>query len=96
MYAMARLGSGDSHSSHLRSEVSGACRGLSFVLEALLRGGLVHIYRDLRTELFLFDKFLSPFWQKLTRCPNKKKTDLARGCFPPSVFSLPQVVCATA
>ena len=24
------------------------------------------------------------------------RPDLARGCFPPSVFSLPQVVCAMA
>jgi hypothetical protein len=33
------------------SEVSGACRGLSFVLEALWRSGRVYIYRHLRAEL---------------------------------------------
>jgi len=42
---------GASGDAHLRLEVSGACRGLSFVLEALWRNGRVHIYRDLRTEL---------------------------------------------
>ena len=36
---------------HLRSEVSGACRGLSFVLEALGRCGRVYIYRHVRAEL---------------------------------------------
>ena len=72
---------GASGDAHLCSEVSGACRGLSFVLEALLRGGRVHIYRDLRAELFLFDKFLSPFWQKLTRCPNKKNMISLAGAF---------------
>ena len=39
---------GASGDAHLRLEVSGACRGLSFVLEALWRNGRVHIYRDLR------------------------------------------------
>ena len=42
---------GASGDAHLRSEVSGACRGLSFVLEALWRRGRVHIYRHLRAEL---------------------------------------------
>ena len=42
---------GASGDAHLRLEVSGACRGLSFVLEALWRNGRVHIYRDLRAEL---------------------------------------------
>ena len=42
---------GASGDAHLRSEVSGACRGLSFVLEALWRRGHVHIYRHLRAEL---------------------------------------------
>ena len=36
---------------HLRSEVSGACRGLSFVLEALGRSGRVYSYRHVRAEL---------------------------------------------
>ena len=42
---------GASGDAHLRSEVSGACRGLSFVLEALWRSGRVYIYRHLRAEL---------------------------------------------
>ena len=42
---------GASGDAHLRSEVSGACRDLSFVLEALWRSGRVHIYRHLRAEL---------------------------------------------
>ena len=42
---------GASGDAHLRSEVSGACRGLSFVLEALWRICRVHIYRHLRAEL---------------------------------------------
>ena len=42
---------GASGDAHLRMEVSGACRGPSFVLEALWRNGRVHIYRDLRAEL---------------------------------------------
>ena len=33
---------GASGDAHLRSEVSGACRGLSFVLEALWRSGRVY------------------------------------------------------
>ena len=42
---------GASGDAHLRSEVSGACRGLSFVLKALWRSGRVYIYRHLRAEL---------------------------------------------
>ena len=42
---------GASGDAHLRSEVSGACRGLSFVLEALWHSGRVYIYRHLRAEL---------------------------------------------
>jgi hypothetical protein len=42
---------GASGDAHLRMEVPGACRGPSFVLEALWRNGRVHIYRDLRAEL---------------------------------------------
>ena len=42
---------GASGDAHLRSEVSGACRGLSFVLEALWRICRVYIYRHLRAEL---------------------------------------------
>ena len=37
---------GASGETHLRVEVSGACRGPSFVLEALWCSGRVHIYRD--------------------------------------------------
>ena len=40
------------------SEVSGACRGLSFVLEALWRSGRVYIYRDLRAELLQLSVYL--------------------------------------
>ena len=43
---------GASGDAHLRSEVSGACRDLSFVLEALWRSGRVYIYRHLRAEFF--------------------------------------------
>ena len=39
---------GASGDAHLRSEVSGACRDLSFVLEALWRICRVHIYRFFR------------------------------------------------
>ena len=42
---------GASGDAHLRSEVSGACRDLSFVLEALWRICRVYIYRHLRAEL---------------------------------------------
>ena len=42
---------GASGDAHLRVEVPGACRGLSFVLEALWRNGRVHIYSDVRAEL---------------------------------------------
>ena len=42
---------GASGDTHLRMEVPGACRGPSFVQEALWRNGRIHIYRDLRAEL---------------------------------------------
>ena len=49
---------GASGDAHLRLEVSGACRGLSFVLEALWRSGRVYIYRDLRAELLQLSVYL--------------------------------------
>ena len=42
---------GASGDAHLRSEVSGACCGLRFLLEALWRICRVYIYRHLRAEL---------------------------------------------
>ena len=42
---------GASGDAHLRTEVPGACRGLSFALEVLWRKGRVHIYPYLRAEL---------------------------------------------
>ena len=42
---------GASGDAHLRSEVSRACCGLRFVLEALWRICRVYIYRHLRAEL---------------------------------------------
>ena len=42
---------GASGDAHLRPEVTGACRGLSFVLEALVGRSRVYIYRHLRAEL---------------------------------------------
>ena len=42
---------GASGDAHLRTEVPGACRGLSLALEALRRNSRVHIYLHLRAEL---------------------------------------------
>ena len=55
---------GASGDAHLHIEVSGACRGLSCVLEALRRNGRVHIYSDVRAELLqlAFFFFSFPFY----------------------------------
>ena len=46
---------------HFRSEVSRACCGLRFVLEALWRMGRVYIYRHLRAELLQLTRVVTRY-----------------------------------
>ena len=46
---------------HFRSEVSRACCGLRFALEALWRMGRVYIYRHLRAELLQLTRVVTRY-----------------------------------
>ena len=73
---------------HFRSEVSRACCGLRFVLEALWRMGRVYIYRHLRAELLQLTRIVTRY--VAVRGPGARLAWAGRQDIPGRGFSSPR------
>ena len=79
-----------SRDAHLRTEISGACRGLSFLLEALRCTGCVHIYRHMGAELLQLARVVTR--DAAVRGPGARLAGTGRqevpGCIWPGSFEI--------